>query len=169
MLLLLAGFLALSATVVATFATVLFLGALVAVAGGLQIVAAFTAHGWRGFSVHLIVGIVGLVIGLLLVLRPMVGASALTFLFATLFFVNGAARIVYGVSERFEHWGWTVVSGAVSVFLGVLLLAQWPLSSLWFLGLLIGIELLFAGAAWIALSLALRRGAPAAHASPTPA
>lgn len=165
-LLVLAGAVALSSVLISTMATVLLFSVIVASAGVLQIAAAFTAHGWRGFSVHLIVGVIGVVIGGMLLLRPMAGASALTFLFATLFFASGIARIVYSLSERFERWGWTLVSGVVSVFLGLVLLAQWPLSSLWFLGMLLGIELLFSGASWIAFSLLLRRGPQTTREAP---
>jgi uncharacterized membrane protein HdeD (DUF308 family) len=40
--------------------------------------------------------------------------------------------------------------------LGLLVLAQWPASGLWVIGLFIGIDLIFYGAAWIALALGLR-------------
>jgi uncharacterized membrane protein HdeD (DUF308 family) len=40
--------------------------------------------------------------------------------------------------------------------LGILVLAQWPVSGLWVIGLFVGIELVFYGVAWIALALDLR-------------
>jgi uncharacterized membrane protein HdeD (DUF308 family) len=53
-------------------------------------------------------------------------------------------------------WGWQLADGIITLALGVLVLAQWPVSGLWVIGLLIGIDLIFYGGAWIALALGLR-------------
>jgi len=58
---------------------------------------------------------------------------------------------------QFPQWGWAMFSGLVSVALGVMLLMQLPTSSLWFIGLAIGIDFIFDGALMIALGAALRR------------
>ena len=49
-----------------------------------------------------------------------------------------------------------MLNGAVTVILGILVLAQWPVSGLWVIGLSVSIELILYGAAWIALALDLR-------------
>jgi uncharacterized membrane protein HdeD (DUF308 family) len=56
-------------------------------------------------------------------------------------------------------WIWIVVSGAITLLLGLIILAHWPVSSLYILGLFIGIDLVFAGGGWIGLGLGLRRTA----------
>jgi uncharacterized membrane protein HdeD (DUF308 family) len=53
-------------------------------------------------------------------------------------------------------WGWHVLNGIITLGLGVLVLAQWPVSGLWVIGLFVGIDLIFYGAAWIVLALGLR-------------
>jgi uncharacterized membrane protein HdeD (DUF308 family) len=66
-------------------------------------------------------------------------------------------RIVFAVSERFVGWSWVLLNGGVSFMLGVMIYKRWPASSLWVIGLFVGIELIFNGWAWIALWLGLRR------------
>jgi uncharacterized membrane protein HdeD (DUF308 family) len=61
-------------------------------------------------------------------------------------------------------WVWVVVSGGLSVLVGGMILAQWPVSSLFALGIILGVDLVDAGAGWIGMGLALR-GQPEA-ASP---
>jgi uncharacterized membrane protein HdeD (DUF308 family) len=87
-------------------------------------------------------------------------------LLAALFIVGGLFRAIGATSLRFPRWGWTAASGVIAVLLGVMLLAQLPASSLWFLGLAVGIDLLFEGCALIALGGALRaRSVSAASAA----
>ena len=50
---------------------------------------------------------------------------------------------------KFPRWGWSVFSGIVSLGLGIMLLAQMPVSSVWFIGFAIGVDLIFDGASLI--------------------
>jgi len=59
---------------------------------------------------------------------------------------------------RFPNWGWALVGGIVSVLLGILLGMEWPESGLWFIGLCIGIDMIFHGWGWVMLALAYREG-----------
>ena len=72
--------------------------------------------------------------------------------------VSGIMRIVLALSMK-EGMPWIAVclSGAVTLLLGIVILAHWPVSSIYILGLLLGIDLVFAGAAWIAVGLGVRR------------
>jgi uncharacterized membrane protein HdeD (DUF308 family) len=54
-------------------------------------------------------------------------------------------------------WIWVVVSGLITLILGIVISAQWPVSSLYVLGLFLGIDLVFAGAGWIGVGLGLRQ------------
>ncbi len=55
--------------------------------------------------------------------------------------------------------GWAIfLSGIVAVLAGAIILARWPASGLWVLGLLLGIDLLVSGIAWIAYSFGVRSG-----------
>ena len=55
-------------------------------------------------------------------------------------------------------WGWQALDGIIAFVLGLLVWTQWPASGLWVIGLFIGIDLIFYGAAWIAFALSLRTG-----------
>jgi steroid delta-isomerase-like uncharacterized protein len=93
------------------------------------------------------------------------GAISLTLLLAFLFIVGGIFRAVGAASLRFPHWGWTGLSGFIALALGIMLLVQLPASSLWFLGLAVGIDLIFEGTGLIALGSALRARATTATAA----
>ncbi len=75
---------------------------------------------------------------------------------ASLFIVGGLFRAAGASAIRFPRWGWTAFSGLVSVALGVYLLVAWPAASTYFIGLAIGIDLIFDGAALIGFAAAIR-------------
>jgi len=75
---------------------------------------------------------------------------------------SGIVRIFLGFNmQHGSPWMWVVVSGLITLLLGVIILAHWPVSAVYTLGIFLGIDLVFAGASWISLGLALRN-APAA-------
>ena len=59
----------------------------------------------------------------------------------------------------FSGWGWHLIDGLITIVLGLMILAQWPASGLWVIGLFIGIDLIFYSLAWIAIAIGLRGGA----------
>jgi uncharacterized membrane protein HdeD (DUF308 family) len=135
----------------------------VALLGWLLILSAvFHAVQWlRGRETRHFLDLVGLVldlvIGLILMNRPALGAVTLTLVLAVFFLVGGLMRLFGAVSSDTPHRAWTILNGAVSALLGILLWIHWPSSGLWFIGFAIGIELIFRGWAWIMLALWLRR------------
>jgi uncharacterized membrane protein HdeD (DUF308 family) len=72
------------------------------------------------------------------------------------FLVTGLFQIVAPVISSLPDWGWHVLNGIITLLLGFLVLAQWPVSGLWVIGMFVGIDLVFYGIAWIALALHLR-------------
>jgi uncharacterized membrane protein HdeD (DUF308 family) len=69
-------------------------------------------------------------------------------------------RALSALMINLPNGGWAVLSGIVDVILGILLLSHWPISGLWFLGLAVGIGLIFRGAWWSAFALAARKLPP---------
>jgi uncharacterized membrane protein HdeD (DUF308 family) len=127
------------------------------IAGGIaEIVNSFHAGRWSGTLVHLLIGVLYAVVGLLIIDQPEGAAIQLTLIIAVFLIVSGIFRIVFAISERFTGWGWVMLNGAVTLFLGILIYKQWPASGLWVIGLFIGIDLVFNGWAWIMLALGLR-------------
>ena len=122
----LVGFAAVAVPALATFKVVMVLGILMIVAGAAQIVSAFTAGKWSGVMLHLLVGVLYAVVGFLVLENPLKGAAGITLLVAVLFFVEGIFRIVVAVQHKFPSWGWALLSGAVSVLLGIIIWRQLP-------------------------------------------
>jgi uncharacterized membrane protein HdeD (DUF308 family) len=162
-MLLVVGGLALSSNVIATLASVVFFGTLLMVAGITQIVLAFYSRGFHGIAVHLMLGIASLVAGLLSIRAPMMGAGAMTLVIASWLLVSGFGQAIHAAVERPHHWGFAFFSGLVGAFLGTLLLASWPISSLWFLGMYMGLELIVQGATWLSIAFTAHREVALLH------
>lgn len=139
-----------------TLITVLVLGWFLLISGIIALVHAFRTRTWSGFFLYLLSAVLRAFTGYLLIRYPLIGALSLTLLLASLFIVGGIFRLVGAASLRFPRWGWTAASGAIALLLGIMLLTQLPTSSLWFLGLAVGIDLVFEGSGLIALGTALR-------------
>jgi uncharacterized membrane protein HdeD (DUF308 family) len=150
------GMVAIGSAVVATKVATWLFGFLLLIGGISQIISAFWAGRWSGTLVHLLIGILYTIVGLLVTDRPEDAAVELTLIMAFFFIVSGIFRIVFALSERFTGWGWVLFNGVVTLLLGILIYKQWPYAGLWIIGLFVGIELIFNGWAWIMLSLGLR-------------
>lgn len=155
-LLIIAGTMAIFSSFVATMATVTVLGCVFLAGAVIELVHAFRAGRWSGFFLNLLAGILYGVAGVLLVTNPMASAVSLTLFLSMLFIVIGIFRIVTAFALHHPSWGWTLFNGIVSVALGAMIWARWPAASLWFIGLFVGIELLFTGWALVMLATALR-------------
>jgi uncharacterized membrane protein HdeD (DUF308 family) len=150
------GFVALGWQGIASLATTVAIGVLMLLGGVSEIIGAFWCRGWSGFFCHLLSGVLSLVIGILFLRAPVGALLALTLLLSCLLLVEGIFTIVAALSYRFAAWGWSLVSGIIDVILGLMIWQEWPASALWVIGLFVGISLLFRGANWIGLGLALR-------------
>src|SRR5437764_3743559 len=149
------GMIALAIMPAATIGTVLILGWLMIFSGIVEAVHGFQVRSWGGFFLHLLGGIVGVLIGLLVVTHPVAGALAWTLLFASFFTVIGIFRVAAAITLKFPHWGWAVFDGIVTLALGILLWAEWPFSGFWFLGLAVGISLILRGWSYLMFALAI--------------
>jgi uncharacterized membrane protein HdeD (DUF308 family) len=158
------GTIALFITPAATIGTVLVLGWLLVVSGVVETIQSFRMRKWGGLFLHLIGGVLGVLVGLLIVTHPVAGALAWTLLFAAFFTIIGIFRLVAAIRLKFPNWGWAAFDGAVTLLLGVLLWIDWPGSGLWFLGFAVGVSLLLRGWAYVMFAIAVR-ALPAAAAS----
>lgn len=154
--LLVLGIAAIVRSVTATVATMVFFGWLLVMASAIEIVQAVMVGHWAGFFHHLVAAILFGVAGLLMVARPMLSAEVATVFMAMFFLVGGLFQLIGSVMVALPGWGWQAADGVITFVLGLLVLAQWPASGLWVIGLFVGIDLIFYGCAWIALALGLR-------------
>ena len=147
----------------ATTFSILALGWVLAISGVVWLVSSFYAWSWGGFFVYLLNAIIRGVTGYLLIRHPDAGAEGVTMVLAALFIVGGLFRAAGASVIQFPRWGWTVFAGLVSVALGVYLVATWSTSSTFFVGIAIGIDLIFDGAALIGFAGAIH-SLPNVHA-----
>jgi uncharacterized membrane protein HdeD (DUF308 family) len=143
-----------------TIAGVIFIGALLLVAGIFQIVHSFMDREWGGFALHLLIGILYVVGGFLLMDEPVQGSVVITILVAAALIIGGVLRVAMAVQHRhMPGWWLLLLGGLVSIVVGVMLYLMLPWSGLWVVGTLIAIELIFHGVSWIQFGLGLRRTA----------
>lgn len=159
LIVLLLGIVALSASVITSLVSVIFYGVILFASGISEIIYGFRRRKQEGGGTALFVlaGVLSIVVGFLIFSRPLVGLTALTLLLAGYFLVNGLFRFVTSIADRYPGWGLDCFYGVVAVFLGVIVIAQLPEASLWLLGTLIGIEIIFRGIALISAALTLRK------------
>ena len=151
------GVLALLNPFAATLAATLMAGWAFALLGALQIVQSFQVQGWGGFIWALLFGVLTLFVGGSLIFNPLAGMVSLTLLVAVLFLATGVVKVLYSFSLRpVTGWGWVLLSGLVSVALGIIIIAdfQWAVGSI--LGILLGIELISNGVLFLFVALGLR-------------
>ena len=150
------GIIAIVRSVAATVVSMLFFGWLLVIAAGIEIVQAIMVGKWAGLFQHWLGAVLFGVLGALIVWRPVATAEILTWLIGAFFLVAGLFQSITPIVVSLPDWGWHTLNGIITLVLGILVLAQWPISGLWVIGLLVGIELIFYGGAWIALALDLR-------------
>jgi uncharacterized membrane protein HdeD (DUF308 family) len=92
------------------------------------------------------------------ILHPVLGVASLTLLLASLFVIEGVLDFVLFAKMRPMHGSsWLLLDGIVSVLLGLLIYMQWPSSSAWAIGTLVGISMIFSGVARVMMSFAVRK------------
>ncbi|HEV2572075.1 MAG: hypothetical protein BGP04_03855 [Rhizobiales bacterium 62-17] len=152
-----AGVVALGSVVMATVVSVLIVGFMMILSGVFEIINSFQFKSWGKFILWFLLGLLYIASGVICYLNPLLAAAALTLMLGISLIVSGVLRIILAFNMKSESpWIWVGLSGVLTVVLGAILLSGWPLSGLYALGIFLGIDLIFAGAAWIGLGLAAR-------------
>lgn len=146
-LLTICGILAISASVMTTLFTVVFIGFLLAFFGLVSLIDTFQRwwRQWGIFLPHFVFALLYLVLGIMFVKNPVMASASLTLFLAFLFIAFGIYRIIFALSVKFASWGWILFNGIITLILGILILAGWPGTSLFIIGLFVGIDLVFGG------------------------
>ncbi|PWF21237.1 HdeD family acid-resistance protein [Corticimicrobacter populi] len=159
MLLLVLGLIGAVYVLAFTLVSVLFVGALMLAGGILHLIQAWRIKGWSGFLIWTVSGLFYIAAGLLALYNPIAGAAALTLLLGAVLIAAGALRLWLWFNNRSQAgWKWLALSGLITLLAGLLIAAGWPANSLWILGFLLALDLLFQGITLIMLGQALRRG-----------
>jgi uncharacterized membrane protein HdeD (DUF308 family) len=139
-----AGAIVLGHVAIAGLVSVIFLGWLLMLGGvvvaGAAIASWKTAGHWWG----LVSGGLLVVLGLGFVRNPGVGLLALTLLAGSLLIVGGIVRLAAAFQPGAPK-GVLLFSGGITLLLGLLVMFQWPVSALWYLGTILGLQLILDG------------------------
>ncbi|KTD19702.1 HdeD family acid-resistance protein [Legionella londiniensis] len=140
-----------------TLVSVLFLGILLIIGGAAQVIDALRSKHWKGALWHLLVALLYIAGGIIIFYDPILASAALTALLASVLIIIGALRFFMALSLRgSKGWGWLMFAGLIAILLGILILAQWPWSGLWVIGLFLAIDLIVSGWTYIFIAVALR-------------
>ena len=152
------GIFAIVAPFAATFALERLAGVAFAVGGIILVVHAFRWRILERFLFAFILGVLYFAFGILLLAYPLTGMWTLTIALGAFFFVVGLLKIINAFRIRpSSPWGWVLFSGLLSLFLAFIIMAGMPLTALWTVGLIVGIDLLFSGLAMLMMLLAVRK------------
>ena len=152
----LGGVVAIGYPLVSAVGAVLVLGIILIMSGIVTVIGAFRAGQWSALLLQLLVGVLYVMAGMAIRDAPIESTALLTMFIAAFFIVVGIFRIIVALIERFPQWGWALLNGVVTLLAGVIIYDTFPLSAIWLIGLLVGLELLFNGWTWIMLSMVIR-------------
>jgi uncharacterized membrane protein HdeD (DUF308 family) len=157
-LLIVFGMLAVGSPLVAAVAVNMVIAWLIVLAGVVHLILAFSAHGAGSLIWKLLVGLAYLGFGAYLIVHPVIGVASLTLGLASLFLVEGIFDIALFFQMRsMRGSSWVLIDGIVTLLLGLLIYVQWPSSSAWAIGTLVGVSMIISGVTRVMLSLAVRK------------
>ena len=152
------GLLAVAEPNVATLAVGIFVGWLFFVGGIFRAISVWHSRHAPGFAWSMLTAVLSVVLGLILIVRPLAGVLTLTMVLVAFFIVEGIVSILGAIQHRqhLRSWGWVLFSGIVDLLLAYLIWTGWPSSADWAIGLLVGINMLFLGLSLVMTALAAR-------------
>lgn len=140
-----------------TMLSTLVLGWILLAGGAGLAVISFLTGKWSGFMLTMAAGILSIVAGIEFVAYPLSGPSGINVIIGTILLVAGTFRLLSSIVMRFPNWGWALLSGIVAFGLGLTLLRNWQRSTIGFLGVAVGVDLVLHGISWVTFSLGIHR------------
>jgi uncharacterized membrane protein HdeD (DUF308 family) len=143
----------------ATIAAIIIIGWLFLVSGVVGLATTYWMRHAPGFWWSLISAVLGVVVGFMLLARPITGAYSLTLVLVAFFIIEGVVSIMFALDHKRDlsgKWGWMLVSGVVDLVLAAMIFGGLPSTAAWAIGLLVGINMILGGAALIAMALHAR-------------
>ncbi|MEZ5855189.1 MAG: HdeD family acid-resistance protein [Hyphomicrobiaceae bacterium] len=154
------GFAAVAVPPLASLAVTIFLGWLLLAAGAVGFISTLAARNMPGFWWAMFSSVLALATGGILLYEPLRGVLTLTLVLGAYFVADGVASIMLAIDHRKDDsrsWGWLIASGVVDFVLAGIILSGWPGTSAWAIGLIVGIDLVFAGFALAMMALRARK------------
>jgi len=138
----------------------IWLGIIFSVAGVIELIYAWKSDNEDRFTfiLKVIIGLLYLGAGLILLFNPVQGLTALTIILGGFLLFEGIFELILSFKLRSlsPNWGWILAHGMLTLTLAVMIGTKWPSSSIWFIGLLIGISIISNGISRIMVSLVVR-------------
>ncbi len=158
LLMILAGMIAIASPLFAGV-IIVYIVAWTAIFNGVaQIVYGFRAHSGGRTMLEILLGLLYIVAGVFILIHPAGGLLALTLVIACVLLIYGVFALVLAFQLRPRAgWGWVLFDAIVTILLGILIWAHWPINSEWVVGTLIGISFIMSGVSRLMLSLAVRK------------
>lgn len=148
-----------------TLASVLFFGVLLLIGGGAALIDAFRHPGWKSTLWHVLLAILYVAAGIAVITDPLVASVFITLLIAITLIASGVLRLIIAFQHKgVEGWWLYVIGAALSIVLGLMIMAKWPVSGLWIIGLFVAIEIIATGGTYLGIGLAARRARQAREA-----
>ena len=155
-LLVVLGFAALFFSLIATIATVTLNGVLFLIAGAAEIGIGMHSRGWGQFFLWVIGGVLYLAAGVLCIVNPVLASVVLTLLLGVGLIAAGVLRAYLATRLPADQpRGMVFLAAAVTFLLGLIIVSHWPLDSIYVLGTLLGVDLLFHGVGWVTFGMGL--------------
>jgi uncharacterized membrane protein HdeD (DUF308 family) len=162
-LLIVFGVFAVGEPFIAAVAVTVAVGWLISLAGVVHLMLAFHAHRAGRLVWKLLVGVAYIAFGVYLILHPLLAVASLTLVLAALFLIEGILDVILFFNMRPMRGSfWVLVDGIITVLLGLMIYLHWPSSSVWAIGVLVGVSMIISGVTRVMLSLAVRKVAAAA-------
>ena len=151
------GMIGLGASFALTLASVLIFGIMLLIGGGYQFADAFRYSGWKSRLSHILIAVLYVIAGVIIMNDPMGASSIFTMMIAGALIAIGIVRIFMAFQmKQVKGWIWLLIGGIASIVLGAMIVAEWPSSGLWVIGMFIAIEMLFAGWGMVMMALAAK-------------
>lgn len=151
------GFVSIVEPGIAGLAVAILVGWVLLFGGGAHLIAAFSGGGTGRVIWQVILGIVYLIGGIYFLTHPLLGLGTLTLLLAGIILAGGVLELVAYFRTRSEGGsGWLLLNGLIGLLLGGLIWFHWPSSSVWAIGILVGVNLLMTGISRLMLWTAAR-------------
>jgi uncharacterized membrane protein HdeD (DUF308 family) len=156
------GLLAIAEPEIASLAITIFIGWLFLIGGIFRTVSLLQHRDIPGFGWAIATALLAVILGIVLLIRPLAGVLSLTIALIAFFILEGITAILLAIEHRrhLPSWGWILFSGIIDLVLAFLIWDGWPSSADWVIGLLVGINMVFVGLSLIMTALAARTMAP---------
>ncbi len=137
-----------------TLVSILVYGIFLLIGGGAQIAQTFSVKGWKSRLLHLLIALIYVLAAFIIITNPLAASLFLTLFIGFFLVTAGILRTIMAFHLKdFKSWLWPLLSGIISIILGLMIISQWPVSGLWVIGLFVAVELIVNG--WSSMMIAL--------------